>query len=159
MLVQIILFDGFDLLDAIAPYGVFTAAGMNSGGGMDVEFVSAAGARAVPSGPGGLPIPAGGYPDLDRADIILIPGAAGPTEGDGPGTIPAILAREAAGELSRLAADALSGSGVTVATVCGGLPDPGLGRPAEGATRGDPSHGHGSVGSSRGDPDQGQGGR
>ena len=120
MLVQIILFDGFDLLDAIAPYEVFTAAGMHSGGGMTVEFVSAAGARAVPSGLGGLPIPASGYPDLGRAGIVLIPGAAGPTEGDRPGTIPAILAREAGGELARVGAAALTGSGVTVATVCGG---------------------------------------
>lgn len=120
MLVQIILFDGFDLLDAIAPYEVLTAAGMQSGGGVDVEFVSAAGARAVPSGPRGLPIPATGRPDLDRAGIILIPGAAGPTEGDGPGTIPAILAREAGGELPGIAAAALSRPGVTVTTVCGG---------------------------------------
>ncbi len=120
MLVQIILFDGFDLLDAIAPYEVLTAAGMNSGGGMAVEFVSTAGARAVPSGPGGLPIPACGAPDLDRAGILLIPGAAGPTEGDGPATIPAILAREAGGELSRIAAAALSRPGITVATICGG---------------------------------------
>ncbi len=120
MLVQIILFDGFDLLDAIAPYEVLTAAGTHSGGGMEVEFVSAAGARAVPSGPGGLPIPAAGRPDLDRAGILLIPGAAGPTEGDGPGTIPAILAREAGGEMSRIAAAALSRPDITVATVCGG---------------------------------------
>lgn len=120
MLVQIILFDGFDLLDAIAPYEVFTAAGLSSGDGTTVEFVSAAGARAVPSGLGGLPIPAIGRPDLDRADIILIPGAAGQTEGDGPGTIPAMLAREAGGDLPGIAAAALSRPDVTVATVCGG---------------------------------------
>ncbi len=120
MLVQIILFDGFDLLDAIGPYEVFTAAGMNSGGGMTVEFVSAAGARAVPSGPGGLPIPASGRPDTTRAGIVLVPGAAGPTGGDGPAAIPAILAREAGGELPRIASAALAGSRVTTATVCGG---------------------------------------
>lgn len=120
MLVQIILFDGFDLLDAIAPYEVFTAAGLNSDSGVTVEFVSAAGARAVPSGLGGLPIPATGRPDLDRAGIVLIPGAAGPTEGDGPDTVPAMLAREAAGDLPGIAAAALSRPDVTVATVCGG---------------------------------------
>ncbi|WP_428390478.1 DJ-1/PfpI family protein [Lichenicoccus sp.] len=120
MLVQIILFDGFDLLDAIGPYEVLTAAGMQSGGGIQVDFVSAAGARMVPSGPGGLPIPAGGQPDLDRASIILIPGAAGPTQGDGPDTVPAMLAREAEGELPRIAAAGLSRPGITVATVCGG---------------------------------------
>ena len=120
MLVQIVLFDGFDLLDAIAPYEVLTAAGMNAGGGTDVEFVSVKGARAVPSGPRGLLIPASGRPDRDRADIILIPGAAGPTEGDGPDTIPAVLAREAAGELPSIAAAMLSMPGKTVVTVCGG---------------------------------------
>ena len=120
MLVQIVLFDGFDLLDAIAPYEVFTAASMNGADGLDVEFVSAAGARAVPSGPRGLPIPASGTPDLDRADILLIPGAAGPTEGDGPQTIPAILAREAGGALPGLAGAMLSRAGKTVVTVCGG---------------------------------------
>ena len=135
MLVQIVLFDGFDLLDAIAPYEVFTAAGMQSGGGITAEFVSAAGARAVPSGPLGLPIPAGGRPDLDRAGILLIPGAAGPTGGDGPDSIPAILAREAAGELAGIAAAALSRPGVTLATVCGGSLIPAMagllrGRPA-----------------------------
>jgi transcriptional regulator GlxA family with amidase domain len=120
MLVQIILFDGFDLLDALAPYEVLTAAGIAAGGGMNVELVSASGARSVPSGPNGLPVPASGRPDLDRADIILIPGAAGPTQGEGPNTIPAILAREAAGELPLIAAAALSRPGVTTATVCGG---------------------------------------
>ena len=44
MLVQIVLFDGLGLLDAIVPYEVLTAAGTNSGGGMAVEFVSTAGA-------------------------------------------------------------------------------------------------------------------
>jgi hypothetical protein len=32
MHVQIVLFDGFDLLDALAPYEVFAAAGIYSGG-------------------------------------------------------------------------------------------------------------------------------
>ena len=120
MLVQIILFDGFDLLDAIAPYEVLTAASMNADNAMEVEFVSTAGARAVPSGPRGLPVPASGCPDLDRADMILIPGAAGRTEGDGPDTIPALLAREAGGDLARIAAAGLAKPGITVVTVCGG---------------------------------------
>jgi len=120
MLIQIILFDGFDLLDAIAPYEVLTAACDAAGGGIAVELVSVAGARAVPSGPTGLPIPAGGRPDLDRADVILIPGAAGPSGGDGPNTIPAILAREAAGEVPRIAAAALARPDRMVATICGG---------------------------------------
>lgn len=37
--VQIVLFDGFDLLDAIAPYEVFLAAAQISGGGLKVNLV------------------------------------------------------------------------------------------------------------------------
>ncbi|MDF2718959.1 MAG: DJ/PfpI family protein, partial [Paenibacillus sp.] len=50
MLVQIVLFDGFDLLDALAPYEVFSAAHMYSGGVVKVELVTAEGERIVSSG-------------------------------------------------------------------------------------------------------------
>lgn len=45
MHVQIVLFDGFDLLDAIAPYEVFSAAAMYSHKKITVELVSAEGPR------------------------------------------------------------------------------------------------------------------
>ena len=120
MLVQIVLFDGFDLLDAIAPYEVFVAAGQAAGGRVDVELVSVAGARPVPSGSGGLPISASGRPDLERASILLVPGAAGRVSGEGPDTVPAMLAREAAGELPDIVRLAFGRPNLTVATVCGG---------------------------------------
>jgi putative intracellular protease/amidase len=44
MLAQIVLFDGFDLLDAVAPYEVLWAGGIAAGGALRVEFVSLEGA-------------------------------------------------------------------------------------------------------------------
>lgn len=135
MLVQIILFDNFDLLDVIGPFEVFQAAGMHSGGALGVELVSMAGARLVPSGLGGLELRATGRPDLDRAGIILVPGAAGSVAGDGPDTVAAVLGREAAGDVPGVVAAALGQPGMIVATVCGGSLIPAMagllrGRPA-----------------------------
>ena len=113
MLAQIVLFDGFDPLDVIAPYEVLAAAGM-FGGGLDAELVSAEGAREVHSGLELLTLRATGRLDPQRADLVVVPGAAGK-----PDAIPAILANAATG-LSPLLAGALSRPGVTVATVCGG---------------------------------------
>ncbi|MEU6264104.1 hypothetical protein [Saccharopolyspora shandongensis] len=47
MHVQIVLFDGFDPLDVIAPYEVLYAGGIASAGAVSVELVSAEGAREV----------------------------------------------------------------------------------------------------------------
>jgi len=47
MLAQIVLFDGFDPLDVIAPYEVLYAVGMVTEGALTVELVSAEGAREV----------------------------------------------------------------------------------------------------------------
>ena len=43
MYIQIVLFDGFDLLDAIVPYEMFTAAAMYSNEEITVKLVSAEG--------------------------------------------------------------------------------------------------------------------
>ncbi|MFJ3952142.1 hypothetical protein ACIPXV_19175 [Streptomyces libani] len=51
---QIVLFDGFDPLDAIAPYEVLYAGGAASDGAVRVELVSAEGRREVISGTGDL---------------------------------------------------------------------------------------------------------
>ncbi len=75
MHVQIVLFDGFDLLDALAPYEVFAAAGMYSGGAVTVELVSAEGKRSVPSGMNGPALEAQAALDPNRSGIILVPGA------------------------------------------------------------------------------------
>ena len=120
MLIQIVLFDGFDLLDALGPYEVFNAASLMTNGAVDVELVSAEGARMTPSAPGGLRIQATGKPDLERADVILIPGAAGPLSGAGEDCVPAVLARTAAGPIPEIVREALARPGLTVATVCGG---------------------------------------
>lgn len=118
--VQIVLFDGFDLLDAIAPYEVFCAVSTITEHELQVEFVTAEGPRLVTSGTNGLKIEAIGGLNPERADIILVPGAAGDVEGDGPDSIPAILNRAANTELISLIQQALGKGDIVVATVCGG---------------------------------------
>lgn len=118
--VQIVLFDGFDLLDAIAPYEVFCAAAMNAENALNVELVTAEGPRSVPSGINGLRIEASGRLDPERAGIILVPGASGDVEGDGPDSVPAILGRAMSTELTGMIEQALQHNDRIVATVCGG---------------------------------------
>jgi transcriptional regulator GlxA family with amidase domain len=120
MLAQIVLFDGFDLLDVVAPYEVLWAGGVAAGGALRVELVSLEGARDVPSGPSGVTLPATAALDPGRADLIIVPGAAGPVSGDGPDTIPALLGRAAGSGLPAVIQRALDTPGKTVATVCGG---------------------------------------
>lgn len=123
MLAQIVLFDGFDPLDVIAPYEVLAAAAMVAEEGPTVELVSAEGARDVPSGLGSLSLRATARLEPTRADLVVVPGALGGlpdgTE-PGPDSIPAILARAVGTELPALLGEALARTGLTVATVCGG---------------------------------------
>jgi putative intracellular protease/amidase len=51
---QIVLFDGFDPLDVIAPFDVLVAGSDAVGGELEVELVSAEGPRPVVSGSRGL---------------------------------------------------------------------------------------------------------
>lgn len=118
--VQIVLFDGFDLLDALAPYEVFSAASIYSDKAITVELVTAEGPRSVPSGVGGLRIEASGRLSPERGGIILVPGAAGGVEGEGHDSVPAILGRAMITELTGLMRQALERPDVLVATVCGG---------------------------------------
>ncbi|MUG43724.1 DJ-1/PfpI family protein [Paenibacillus woosongensis] len=118
--VQIVLFDGFDLLDAIAPYEVFCAAEMFAGGALSVEFVTAEGPRPVPSGTNGLIIEASGRLKPDRAGILLVPGASGDVDEDRPDSVPAILVRAMNTALTGLIREAFLQQDVIVATVCGG---------------------------------------
>jgi len=120
MNVQIVLFDGFDLLDAVAPYEVFCAAAMYADKALSVELVTAEGQRAVPSGINGVELVASGRLNPDQQGIILVPGASGDIEGEGPNTIPAILGRAMRTELTGLVGQALERGDTTVATVCGG---------------------------------------
>jgi hypothetical protein len=77
MLAQIVLFDGFDPLDVIAPYEVLFAGGMVTEGALNVELVSAEGVREVPSGTGPLLLRVSARLDPPRVDLIVVPGAAG----------------------------------------------------------------------------------
>ncbi|MFI1252446.1 DJ-1/PfpI family protein [Streptomyces netropsis] len=130
MLCQIVLFDGFDPLDVIAPYEVLFAGGLAAPGALTVELVSAEGAREVPGGAGPLSLRAVAALDPQRADLVLIPGAAGRLDGldppdalDAPGhedSIPALLGRALRTGLPALLKEALDREGLTVATVCGG---------------------------------------
>lgn len=125
MLAQIVLFDGFDPLDAIAPYEVLAAGGgATPDATLEVELVSAEGPRQVPSGKSLLSLAATARLDPRRADLVVVPGAAGSLPGgDGEARedgIPAILARTLDTPLPGLLKEALDRPGLTVATVCGG---------------------------------------
>jgi transcriptional regulator GlxA family with amidase domain len=123
MLAQIVLFDGFDPLDVIAPYEVLGAGGVVADGALEVELASAEGERDVPSGIGPLSLRATARLEPRRADLIVVPGAAGrlPDEGEPrEDSIPVILGRTLDTGLPALLKEALDRPGLTVATVCGG---------------------------------------
>ncbi|WP_072816330.1 DJ-1/PfpI family protein [Rhodococcus zopfii] len=134
MHIQIVLFDGFDPLDVVAPYEVLYAGGTASGGSLSVELVSAEGPREVVSGTGGLVLRAIGALDLNQADMVLVPGASGrvgepgevPEEAVGAGEwkqdefIPVLLGRTLTTELPTLLGQAMDDPDTTVAAVCGG---------------------------------------
>ena len=67
MYAQVVLFDGFDPLDVIAPYEVLWAGGAASGGVLTVELVSAEGPREVVGGSGGLILHATAKLNPDKA--------------------------------------------------------------------------------------------
>ncbi|CAM5299538.1 glutamine amidotransferase [Streptomyces avidinii] len=131
---QIVLFDGFDPLDVIAPYEVLYAGGTASDGAVTVELVSAEGPRDVVSGTGGLVLRATGALDPGRAGLVLVPGASGrvgepgevPEHDAGAGEwrqdefIPVLLGRTLTTELPALLKKALDDPDVTVGAVCGG---------------------------------------
>ncbi|TDV57607.1 DJ-1/PfpI family protein [Actinophytocola oryzae] len=122
MLTQVVLFDGFDPLDVIAPYEVLSAAADHL---VDVELVSAEGPREVPSGLGPVTLRATAALDPRRADIVLVPGALGSMpdpDGGEPAadSIPVLLGNTLDTGLPALLKEALDRDGVTVATVCGG---------------------------------------
>ncbi|WP_063726815.1 DJ-1/PfpI family protein [Streptomyces sp. RTd22] len=135
MHVQVVLLDGFDPLDVIAPYEVLYAGGAASAGAVSVELVSVEGPREVPSGAGSLTLRATGALDPERAGVILVPGVAG-RFGE-PGEVPerdagngewqqpdeflsVRLDRAMSTELPALLKAAMENPAVTVATVCGG---------------------------------------
>ncbi|WP_217168411.1 DJ-1/PfpI family protein [Streptomyces sp. AC512_CC834] len=144
---QIVLFDGFDPLDVVAPYEVLCAGGSAAPGAVTVELVSAEGPREVVGGTGGLALRATSVLDPDRPGLIVVPGASGrigePDEvpdhdagagagadadaaGQVPGqeqrdeTIPVLLGRTLTTDLPALLEAAMKNPEVTVGAVCGG---------------------------------------
>jgi putative intracellular protease/amidase len=132
---QIVLFDGFDPLDVVAPYEVLCAGGSAAPGAVTVELVSAEGPREVVGGTGGLALRATAALDPDRPGLIVVPGASGrigePGEvpdhdagAAGPGqqdeTIPVLLGRTLTTDLPALLKAAMGNPEVTVGAVCGG---------------------------------------
>lgn len=122
MIAQVVLFDGFDPLDVIAPFEVLAAGGDAAGGDLDVRLVSAEGTREVVSGTRGLALRATHRLDPTLRGYVIVPGASGPIAGDPDtvDTIPVLLARVGQTALPALVGAALSRPDVTVATVCGG---------------------------------------
>jgi transcriptional regulator GlxA family with amidase domain len=115
VLAQIVLFDGFDPLDVVAPLEVLWAGGAAVSGALTVELVSAEGERDVPSGTGPVSLHAAGPLDPARADLVVVPGAAGRTE-----EIPAVLAATLGTGLPALLGAAMASPDTLVAAVCGG---------------------------------------
>ncbi|MFJ7746385.1 DJ-1/PfpI family protein [Peribacillus sp. NPDC097295] len=120
MHIQIALFDGFDLLDAIAPYEVFTAAEMYFKDDLTVTLVSAEGERMVTSGVNGLQIQASGKLDVTRKGVILIPGASGSVHDTGAESIPVRLQQASETNLRQLLKEAIENPDILLSTVCGG---------------------------------------
>lgn len=128
--VQIALFDGVDPLDAIGPFEVLHAAGMLSGGAVEVELAHVDTPGRIQTGVT-MTLEATTTIDLARADVLLLPGAAGRTgdnRTDDPGddgevdpdSIPARLGRAVASPLTDVIASALDDDDKIVACVCGG---------------------------------------
>ncbi len=120
MNVQIVLFDGFDLLDVTAPYEVFTAAGMYSEENIFVKLVSAEGERMVTSGDNQLQLQASGKIDLSSKGIILVPGASGSVDDSGPDSIPVKIKQATETKLSIVLNEAIRKPDILLSTVCGG---------------------------------------
>jgi transcriptional regulator GlxA family with amidase domain len=120
---QIVLFDGFDPLDVIAPFEVLVAGSDAVDGELGVELVSAEGPREVVSGSRGLTLRATAPLDPTRPGYVIVPGACGPLTGDpdeGDATIPVLLAKFGETDAASLMRRAFDNPAVTVATVCGG---------------------------------------
>ncbi|WP_430592075.1 DJ-1/PfpI family protein [Humidisolicoccus flavus] len=122
MLAQIILFDGFDPLDVIAPFEVLSAGSDALGGAIEVRLVGLERTGPVVSGTRGLELTASHQLDPEAPGMVILPGASGPTSGDPDvvRTIPVILAGLTETALPALMRRAFAAPDTLVATVCGG---------------------------------------
>ncbi|SDF98619.1 DJ-1/PfpI family protein [Lentzea fradiae] len=105
MKAQVVLFDGFDALDAIGPYETLVA------GGVEAELVTAEGPREVPAGLDMLSLRATGKLDPQAGGVIVVPGAAAFTEDE---VIPLLAAG------ASTVGPVLKETNAVIATVCGG---------------------------------------
>lgn len=122
MLAQIVLFNGFDPLDVIAPFEVLCAGSDTLGGALDVRLVGIDAIGPVTSGTRGLQLHASDILRPQEPGLIIVPGASGPTAGDPDvvDTIPVLLARLGETALPDLIRQAFLAPETIVAAVCGG---------------------------------------
>ncbi|GGC97237.1 glutamine amidotransferase [Tersicoccus solisilvae] len=122
MLAQIVLFDGVDPLDVIAPFEVLSAGSDALGGDLEVRLVGIDAAGPVTSGTRGLRLEATDTLRPEEPGIVIVPGASGPVEGDPDevDTIPVLLARVGRTALPDLIRRAFAAPDTLVAAVCGG---------------------------------------
>ena len=122
MIAQIVLFEGFDPLDVIAPFEVLSAGSDALGGSIDVRLVGIDAAGPVTSGTRGLQLTASHVLDPEAPGVVIVPGASGPVSGDPDEerTIPVILAGLAETGLPDRVRRAFAARDTIVATVCGG---------------------------------------
>lgn len=122
MLAQIVLFEGFDPLDVIAPFEVLSAGSDALGGSLQVRLVGIDAAGPVTSGTRGLELTASDRLRPEEPGFVIVPGASGPVEGDPDEveTIPVKIARLGDTALPDLVTRAFAAPDTVVATVCGG---------------------------------------
>ncbi len=111
MNIDILIFDGFDDLDALGPNELLRHAA-RAGGPFDVSLVQLDGADRVVSGIGTTLVPDG--PLSDRPDLVLVPGG-GLLDGSPTGVLAEVQRGAIPAALARLHAD-----GVAIASVCTG---------------------------------------
>lgn len=122
MLAQIVLYEGFDPLDVVAPFEVFSAGSDATGGALEVRLVAVEAPGPVASGTRGLVLHADDVLRPQEPGFVVVPGASGPVDGDPDvvETIPVLLARLGGTRLPELIREAFAAPETTVATVCGG---------------------------------------
>lgn len=135
MQVAVVVYEGFDELDAIGPLEVLRNAAAMGAADLSVELVTLDGAAEV-AGSHGLRVRTDGRLDPDRTDLLVIPGGGWNDHG-----AHGAWAEAERGELPAAIA-AAHGAGAVVATVCTGA----MLAASAGLTRGRPAitH-HGAV--------------
>ncbi|MFE7772416.1 DJ-1/PfpI family protein [Streptomyces sp. NPDC057445] len=111
--VDIVMFDGVEELDCIAPYEVFSAAAMHGSNGVTVRYVTTGRPRLIRAAYG-TQLQVGHRWAPEEADLIVVPGG-GYTRRNGPG----IWAEIGSGVLPRALA-AAARKGLTISSLCTG---------------------------------------